>query len=182
MFYMNINIRLGEITDLEQIESLMRRSMQILGMGHYSEAQINSCCQFVCVPDKQLIEDKTFFVVETEAGMLVGCGGWSFRNKLYAGPTNIPQKIDQLNPLTDSARIRAMFTDPSYGGKGIGSMVLDRSEKSAKAQGFSKGALGATLSGLSFYTAKGWNKLSEEQAILPDGTTIQVIQMEKHFR
>lgn len=178
---MNISIRIAGLNDLEQIEALMKRSMKISGTGHYSEAQIDSCCQFVCVPDQQLIEDKTFFVVETEAGRLVGCGGWSFRNKLYAGPTDAPQKNDQLNPLTGSARIRAMFTDPSYGGKGIGSMILNRSEKSAKAQGFSKGALGATLSGLSFYSAKGWNKLSEERAVLPDGTTIQVIQMEKHF-
>ena len=176
-----MHIRLANLNDLEQIEALMKRSMETLGKGHYSEAQIDSCCQFVCVPDRQLIEDKTFFVVETEAGMLVGCGGWSFRNKLYARPTDVPQKIHQLNPLTDLARIRAMFTDPICGGKGIGSMILNQSEKSAKAQGFSKGTLGATLSGLSFYTAKGWNKMSEEQAVLPDGTAIQVIQMEKRF-
>ena len=181
MLHMNITIRFAEMTDLEQIEALMKRSMKILGMGHYSEAQIDSCCQFVCVPDRQLLEDKTFFVAETETGILVGCGGWSFRNKLYAGPTDVPQKNEQLNPSTDPARIRAMFTDPDYGGKGIGSIILDRSEKSAKALGFSRGALGATLSGLSFYAAKGWIKMSEEQAILPDGTAIQVIQMEKHF-
>jgi GNAT superfamily N-acetyltransferase len=74
-----------------------------------------------------------------------------------------------------------MFTDSSYSGKGIGTLILDQSEKAAKSHGFSKGALGATLSGLSFYTAKGWNKISEEQAVLPDGTEIQVIQMEKLF-
>jgi len=178
---MNITIRLAKLTDLEQIETMMKRSMKILGLGHYSEEQIDACCQFVCVPDRQLIEDNTFFVVEAETGTLVGCGGWSFRNKLYAGPAETPKKIDQLNPLTDSARIRAMFTDPHYSGKGIGSLILDQSEKAAIAYGFSKGTLGATLSGLSFYKAKGWNKLSEERAVLPDGTTIQVVQMEKQF-
>ncbi len=177
---MNIKIRLAELNDLLQIEALMKRSMKILGAGYYSEEQINSCCQFVCVPDRQLIEDKTFFVV-TEVGTLVGCGGWSFRNKVYAGPADTFQKNDQLNPLTDPARIRAMFTDSSYGGKGIGSLILHHSEKAAKAYGFSKGTLGATLSGLSFYATKGWNKVSEEQAILPDGNTIQVIQMEKNL-
>ncbi len=181
MLHMSLAIRPANVTDIEQIEALMKRSMKTLGTGHYSEAQIDSCCEFVCVPDRQLIEDKTYFVVETEAGALVGCGGWSYRNKLYAGPTDAPQKNDQLNPLSDPARIRAMFTDPSYSGKGIGSKILDQAEKSAKEHGFSKGALGATLSGLSFYTAKGLNKVSEEEAVLPNGTTIKVIQMEKHF-
>ncbi len=178
---MSVTIRHAELTDLEQIEALMKRSMKVLGVGHYSEEQIYSCCQFVCVPDRQLIEDKTFFVVLTEIGSIAGCGGWSFRNKLYAGPSEIHQKNDQLNPLTDPARIRAMFTDPDYSGKGIGSMILVQSEKAAQANGFSKGTLGATLSGLSFYIAKGWSSASEEQAVLPDGTTIQVVQMEKYF-
>lgn len=181
IFHMNITYRLATLNDLPQIEALMKRSMKILGVGHYSETQIHSCCQFVCVPDRQLIEDKTFFVAEIEGGILVGCGGWSFRNKLYAGPQEMSQKDNQLNPLTDAARVRAMFTDPNYSGKGIGSKILDLSEKGAKAHGFARGTLGATLSGLSFYTAKGWSKTSEEEAILPDGTSIQVIQMGKCF-
>lgn len=181
MLHMNLTIRLAKLSDLDQIETMMKRSMKILGAGYYSEEQIDACCQFVCVPDRQLIEDNTFFVVVTEIGTVVGCGGWSFRNKLYAGPAETSQKTDQLNPLTDPARIRAMFTDPDYRGKGIGSLILEQSEKSAKAHGFSKGTLGATLSGLSFYKAKGWKKLSEEQAVLPDGVTIQVVQMEKQF-
>jgi len=178
---MSLTIRQAELNDLAPIEALMKRSMKILGVGHYFEEQIASCCQFVCVPDKQLIEDKTFFVVTTESGKIVGCGGWSFRNKLYAGPAEAPQKNDRLNPISDPARIRAMFSDPDYAGKGIGSMILEQSEKAAQANGFSKGALGATLSGLSFYMKKGWHRVSEEQAALPDGTTIKVVQMEKYF-
>ncbi len=178
---MDMTIRLARINEVEQIEALMKSSMKALGVGHYSTNQINSCCQFVCVPDQQLIEDETFFVVLTKTGAIVGCGGWSFRDKLYAGPSETPRKAEKLNPLTDPARIRAMFVDPTYGGKGIGSLILNHSEKAAKAKGFTKGALGATLSGLSFYKAKGWNKVSEEEAILPDGTSIQVVQMEKRF-
>jgi GNAT superfamily N-acetyltransferase len=178
---MNITIRLAEPTDLEQIETLMKRSMKILGAKSYSEKQIQSCCQFVCIPDRELIEDKTFFVVETDIGTLVGCGGWSFRNKLYAGPKEVSVENDLLNPLTEPARIRAMFVDSEYSSKGIGSLILDHSERAAKRHGFSQGALGATLSGLSFYKAKGWKSVSEEQAILPDGISIQVIQMQKNF-
>lgn len=179
---MHFAVRLATLDDLEQIEALMKRSMNILGIGHYSEEQIQGCCQFVCVPDQQLIDDKTYFVAATHTGELVGCGGWSFRNKRYAGPSDAPQIHDQLNPLTDPARIRAMFTDPNFHGKGIGSMILSYAEKAAKERGFSKGTLGATLSGLAFYLAKGWRTVSQEHPTLPNGTVIEVVQMEKNLQ
>lgn len=174
-------IRLAEQRDLEQIEILMKSSMLVLGIGHYSQEQIESCRRFVCVPDRQLIEDGTYFVVVEESGKMVGCGGWSFRNKLYAGPKNQVITDDRLNPSTDPARIRAMFTDPDSGGKGIGSLILAHSEKAAKERGFSKGILGSTVSGLSFYKAKGWEEVAEEESLLPDGVPIRVIQMIKYF-
>ena len=178
---MSIIIRLASYNDLEPIESLMKSSMRTLGIGYYSNEQIESCRQFVCVPDRQLIEDKTFFVAENETGKLIGCGGWSFRNKLYAGPAEYSQESNQLNPSTDPGRIRAMFTDPNYSGKGIGSMILHHSEQAAKEHGFSKIVLGSTLSGFSFYKAKGWVKVSEEQSVLPNGIVLQVINMEKYL-
>lgn len=181
MLCMNFIIRLAELEDLEQIEALMKRSMRILGVGHYSQEQIKSCCRFVCVPDRQLIIDETYFVVVSATGELVGCGGWSFRNKLYAGPAEAPQKDSRLDPKRDPARIRAMFTKPDYSSKGIGSLILNHSERAAKTAGFSKGALGSTISGLSFYRNKGWQRTLAEEAILPDGIAIEVIQMEKIF-
>lgn len=178
---LKLKIRIARIDEIDPIEALMKRSMQFLGKGHYTEAQIDSCCKYVCVPDKQLIEDGSFFVVETEQGHLAGCGGWSFRNKLYAGPSALSHQTSQLDPATDPARIRAMFIDPNYSGQGIGSLILKHSESAAKERGFYKGALGATMSGFAFYQAKGWEPVSEENAPLPDGTTIKVIQMAKNL-
>ncbi|HEX2579378.1 MAG TPA: GNAT family N-acetyltransferase, partial [Rhabdochlamydiaceae bacterium] len=125
-----MNLRLATLADFDSIEALMKRSMKVLGVGHYSPEQIDACSQFVCVPDKQLIEDQTYYVVE-ENGILIGCGGWSFRNKLYAGPADTPQKSTRLDPSKDPARIRAMFIDPLYSGKGIGSQILNASEQAA---------------------------------------------------
>ncbi|OHE77707.1 MAG: hypothetical protein A3F67_12050 [Verrucomicrobia bacterium RIFCSPHIGHO2_12_FULL_41_10] len=179
-----ICIRLASKNDLPAIQALMKESMQVLGEGHYSMQQIQSCCQYVCVPDLQLIEDQTFFVVTIgDETTIVGCGGWSFRNTLYAGPSATPQKGDErLNPITDPARIRAMFVSPSQSGKGIGSKILSASEQAAKAYGFKKGILGATLSGLAFYQSKGWIATRTEQTTLPDGVVIDVVTMEKSFR
>ncbi|MDP1608477.1 MAG: GNAT family N-acetyltransferase [Chlamydiales bacterium] len=177
-----ITIRLAVSEDLEAIKDVMKSSMQTLGQGHYSEQQIKSCCQYVCVPDLQLIKDRTFFVAITPGGSIIGCGGWSFRNTLYAGPS-LPSshEINILDPDKDPARIRAMFIIPSASGKGIGSLILSASEKAAKERGFLRGALGSTLSGLSFYKSKGWQPSMREQAILPDGVAIDVVKMEKSF-
>ena len=177
---MNFHLRLAQQGDIAEIEALMKRSMRALGVGHYSQEQIDSCCQYVCVPDQQLIADQTFFIVQTK-GVLVGCGGWSFRNKLYAGPTDVSQSPSRLDPSVDAARIRAMFTDPDYSGRGIGSLILNHSELALKEMGFSRGALGSTLSGFSFYDSKGWQTKTAEQARLPDGVSIEVIQMQKLF-
>ncbi len=175
-----IDFRLATEEDLEDIEALMKRSMRILGQGHYSPQQIESCCQYVCVPELQLILDQTFFVVVLDK-RIVGCGGWSFRKTLYAGPSKSSQEAEILNPEKDQARIRAMFIEPSESGKGIGSLILAQSEKAAQECGFRSGVLGATLSGLSFYKSKGWSLLEKEFVTLPDGIVIEVITMEKVF-
>ena len=175
-----IDVHLATKEDLEAIETLMKRSMRILGQGHYSEQQIKSCYQYVCVPELQLILDQTFFVAVSDE-MIVGCGGWSFRRTLYAGPSKSSQETTILNPEKDPARIRAMFIEPSESGKGIGSLILSQSEKAARERGFRKGVLGATLSGLAFYKSKGWSSIAHEPATLPDGTIIDVVRMEKVF-
>lgn len=178
---MKIWIRPATKNDLREIESLMKDSMQILGQGHYSLQQVQSCCQYVCVPDLRLIEDQTFFVATLNGdAKIVGCGGWSFRSTLYAGPSAPSQKDSEtLHPERDFARIRAMFVSPSQSGKGIGSQILSASEQAARAYGFKKGRLGATLSGLAFYQSKGWIPIKTEHSTLPDGIVIDVVTMEK---
>ncbi len=115
-----MKIRIATLEDINAIEALMKCSMKILGKGYYSNVQIDSCCQFVCVPDRQLIEDQTFFVAILDDSNIVGCGGWSFRSKICAGPKEATKESSRLNPAIDAARIRAMFVDPSYTGMGIG--------------------------------------------------------------
>jgi GNAT superfamily N-acetyltransferase len=174
-----LKIRKATIGDMKEIESVMKCSMEILGQGHYTPEQVLSSIKYVCVPDSQIIEDGTYYVVEDENNRILACGGWSFRNKLYAGPNTESQKDDRLDPKKDKARIRAMFFLPNISSKGLGTLILKTSEDAAKEYGFSQGALGATQSGLAFYKAKGWTVVKEDIAELPDGVNLQVTQMEK---
>jgi GNAT superfamily N-acetyltransferase len=176
-----IAIRFAIREDLEAIEKLMKHSMRILGRGHYSQQQIESCCRYVCVPDLQLILDQTLFVAVSDQ-TIVGCGGWSFRKTLHAGPLKSSQDVAILNPEKDSARIRAMFVEPSESGMGIGSLILAHSERAAQEHGFQNGMLGATLSGLAFYQSRGWASVAQEPATLQDGVVIDVVRMGKVFK
>ena len=54
---MTFHIRLAGKEDVDRIQALMKQSMRLLGQGYYLEKQIESCCQHVCIPDLQLIED-----------------------------------------------------------------------------------------------------------------------------
>ena len=75
--------------------------------------------------DDQLIKDGTYFMIFYDE-VFVGCGGWS--NTVKEGRQwwePYPQQRDPdnfLDPLKDSARIRAMYTHPDWARllKGIG--------------------------------------------------------------
>ena len=157
----------------------MKRSMATLGQGYYSPEQVQSSLKYVCVPDMQIIADGCYYVVESEQGVMLACGGWSFRNKLYAGPEFESKEDDKLDPKNDKARIRAMFVLPDTSSKGLGSLILKTSEQAAKAYGFKQATLGATESGLAFYKAKGWIPTQEVTATLPDGVSLKITQMKK---
>ena len=63
-----------------------------------------------------------------------------------------------LDPSHDAAKIRAFFVHPDWARRGIGSLILQACEEAATAAGFCKLEMGATLSGVAFYRAKGYWK------------------------
>lgn len=178
---MSFIIRPATREDMDSIEKLMKKSMRILGQGHYTKEQILSSCTHVCIPDEQVIDDGTYYLAETDDKVIIGCGGWSYRKTLFAGPKSKESKDSSLDPSTDPARIRAMFTDPNHSGKGVGSCILETSENAAKEYGFKKGVLGSTLSGLNFYKSKGWESVKKEESTLADGVKITVVHMLKEW-
>ncbi len=111
--------------------------------------------------------------------------GWSgaaaggLRRKHYAGPADDQSDAERLDPRTEPTRIRAMFTAPDVARRGIGRAILAAAEDAARAAGFSRARLGATLSGEAFYRRSGYVEIGREAAPLPDGTALAVILMEK---
>jgi len=169
---MSFNIRKARISDVERIEPLMRTSMAALGVGFYDPKQIASAVRFIAIIDLQLIEDVTYFLVETTEGDVVGCGGWSRRARLFTGEGAATDDSRLLDPASEPARVRAMFVHPGWSRRGIGRMILDACELEARREGFQKLELMATLPGVPLYAAAGYQIVERTEIRLPDGVSI----------
>jgi GNAT superfamily N-acetyltransferase len=171
-------IRPASLADIGPLRELQTSAMRALGAGYYTPAEVEAAVRYVCVPDRELIEDGTYLVAELDR-RLVGCGGWSLRRKHYAGPSERETDALRLDPRTEPTRIRAMFTAPDDARRGVGRALLTAAESAARAAGFGRARLGATLSGEAFYRRCGYVEIGRETAPLPDGTALAVVLMEK---
>lgn len=108
--------------------------------------------------DSQIIADRTYFVVEKD-GVLAGCGGWSRRITEYGGDHTPGRVPAPLTPGVDAARVRAMYTAPEFLRQGVGRLILGLCEAAARAGGYDRVELVATLGGEPLYRAAGYVEL-----------------------
>ena len=170
--------RLATIGDLPALVELIPASARALSRGFYTEAQTEAAIRYIFGPDTRLITDGTYFIVE-EDGVLAGCGGWSRRRTLYGGDQMKAGEDALLDPATEAARIRAFFVHPGFARKGVGSAILDACLEAARAAGYRRVELAATLPGVPFYQALGFEQREPMEAPMPDGTALPIIRMER---
>lgn len=154
-----LSLRIGTLTDVDAIKTLMHLAITELQKDFLTEAQIKASFAAMGL-DTQLIEDKTYFCVE-DSGSLVGCGGWSRRATLYGGNHSAGRNTELLDPAKDRARIRAMYTHPEHTRRGIGKIIIEAAEQAAKVEGFKALEMAATMAGVPFYKKCGYHIESE---------------------
>jgi GNAT superfamily N-acetyltransferase len=171
-------LRLATVPDSDSIEKLMKASIRDIFPGSYDAQQTAASVQFVGSVDRTLIEDRTYFVIEVD-GELVACGGWSRRDKLYTGSGDATGDARLLDPATEPARVRAMFTRADWTRRGLGRRILETCEAAAKAEGFRTLALVATMPGLPLYQNYGFEVADYTQVELPNGISLACASMTK---
>ncbi len=162
--------------DAEVLAVLIRDSVLGLGSADYSPQQLASALTHLFGVDTRLIEDGTYYVVEAE-GRPVACGGWSRRRTLFGGDQYSSRSDDRLDPTTEAARIRAFFVHPDWARRGIARLLLEQCERAARAGGFRRLELMATLTGLPFYEREGFRVLERQDLELPDGVRFPLVRM-----
>lgn len=175
---MGLTSRLARRYDLPSLLPLVDAAIGELQRGFLDDAQIESSRAIMGV-DTQLIDDGTYFVVELD-GKIVGCGGWSRRATLYGGDHSAGRDGSLLDPSSDAAKVRAMYTHPAYARRGVGRLILELCEHAAQAEGFSTLELMATLSGRPLYHVAGFVEIEnvEEPA---GGTPVPLVKMRKQI-
>ncbi len=175
---MELTIRPAVPADVPALRALIDASVRGLQAPDYTPAQIESALASVYGVDSRLIADGTYFVAQA-GPVVVGCGGWSKRRTLYGGDQWTGREDAPLDPRREAAKIRAFFVHPDWARRGIGSAILAACEDAARAAGFTRCEMGATLTGVPLYRAHGYAATAELGAPLPDGTSLPIVRMEK---
>ena len=171
--------RLADRSDLAPLRALMDAAIGELQKPFLDAHQI-AASRAIMGLDSQLIEDRTYFVVDAD-GELAGCGGWSRRATLYGGDQTPGRSAALLDPAVDAARVRAMYTHPDHARSGVGRSILALCERAARAEGFSSVELMATLAGEPLYRACGY-RARERIADARGGAAVPLVRMHKDLR
>jgi GNAT superfamily N-acetyltransferase len=168
--------RLAGPEDIPALEAVMAASITELQRDFLTPGQI-AASRTIMGLDRQLIADRTYFVVEAD-GQVAGCGGWSRRATLYGGDHSPGRDAALLDPANDPARVRAMYTHPDFARRGVGRLILELCEIAARAEGFTRLELMGTMSGRPLYESYGFVAIEE---VIDDrgGEPVPLVRMGK---
>ena len=172
-----ITVRPALQDEAPALEAMIVRSARLLSRDFYTDAEIEAAIEHVFGVDSDLVEDGTYLVAEANSAIL-GCGGWSRQLTLFGGDRFAAREPGFLDPAIDPARIRAFFVAPEAARRGVGAALLAACEDRARAAGFTRAALMATLPGVPFYRKHGY--VGEAQILHPCGeTSVRFVPMDK---
>ncbi|MFA4892236.1 GNAT family N-acetyltransferase [Brevundimonas sp.] len=150
-------LRIATEADIPALVALMDRSITGPLAEFLTPEQVAASRKLMGL-DSQIIADRTYFIVEAD-GVLAGCGGWSRRITEYGGDHTPGREPAPLTPGVDAARIRAMYTAPEFVRRGVGRLILGACEDAARAEGYDRAELVATLGGEPLYLAHGYREI-----------------------
>ena len=171
-------LRVAVSDDAPAIDTLMKASTREIFPAFYDEVQTASAVVHIAHVDPMLLEDGTYFVLET-GGEIVACGGWSRRDKLFSGEAAQEGLARVLDPATEPARVRAMFVRADWTRRGLGTRILDACEDAARAEGFGGLSLMATLPGVLLYERYGFRRTRDVEITMPDGVRLAAVEMDR---
>jgi len=168
--------RLATPDDIPALKDLMAAAISELQAAFLNDAQV-AASRSVMGLDTRLVSDGTYFLVE-EDGRLAGCGGWSRRATLYGGDHSASLRDDRLlDPATEPARLRAMYTHPAFVRRGVGRLVVSLCEAAARDAGFTRMELMGTLAGEPLYVRCGYAPLERVESAPVDGVSVPLVRM-----
>jgi GNAT superfamily N-acetyltransferase len=174
-----IGLRSARAEDIPALSAVMDLSIRELLKAHLEPEQVIASYEIMGI-DTQLIEDDTYFVAEIDR-QIAGCGGWSRRATHFGGDHSPGRDARLLDPATEPARVRAMYTHPCFARCGVGRAILERCERAAADAGFTMVALVATMGGLPLYRACGYDDIEPFEEMTSAGVAVPLMRMQKRL-
>jgi len=171
-----VDLHVATLDDIPRLLPVMEAAIAELQKGFLTPEQIEASHAFMGL-DSQLVKDGTYFIV-LDRDEVAGCGGWSRRATLYGQDSTPGRDAHLLDPATDPARVRAMYTHPAFARRGVGRMILEACEAAAKAEGFTTLELMGTMSGQPLYEVYGF-VVVEEFVDDRGGAPVPLVRMRK---
>ncbi|MBL8628899.1 MAG: GNAT family N-acetyltransferase [Rhodospirillaceae bacterium] len=173
----SLTLRRAALADIPVLHPIMNAAIRDLLKPFLSAAEVEASFEIMGM-DTQLITDGTYFVAMI-GDDIAGCGGWSRRATLFGGDHSAGRDAALLDPKIDAARVRAMYTAPAFTRRGVGRAILEACESAARAEGFQRVELVATMAGQPLYAACGYKPIAAMSSTTSTGVVIPLMRMGK---
>ena len=145
-----LTLRVSTPADAEAVAALLSASYSTLLASHYDPDLFAVALPAMSRANPKLLACGTWYVVEDDAGELLGCGGWT------------PEHPNTGEVEPGVAHMRHFATHPDALRRGIARMIIERSLADASAQGVERVECFSTLPAERFYARFGFETLGRE--------------------
>ncbi|MBX2830224.1 MAG: GNAT family N-acetyltransferase [Rhodospirillales bacterium] len=164
----NHKLEVANPSDAKAVSALFARSYAKLLQDDYPPEILASAMPYLSRANPELLGSGTYYLVKTDAGQVIGAGGWTSMRPSAPGAPG----TKEIDVQTGLAHIRHFAVDPDHTRQGIGKMLFDRCVKDAVAtKGVTHFECYATLTARSFYESLGFEVIGTFDApFAPDFT------------
>ena len=157
-----ISIRPAQAQDRDGTRRVGRLAILKLASGSYPPDVIEAWADWSRIPEILAEGDQRHSFVAVKDEEVVGFSIW------------MPHREE---PKT--AHIKAVFVHPDWARMGVGTRLLESAEQDAKASGFERFTVGASLNGLQFYGSVGYRKQGAKTLEIAPGIEMRFELMRK---
>ncbi|BDW90370.1 GNAT family N-acetyltransferase [Thalassospira tepidiphila] len=150
-----IMLHIATLDDAPAIRALFARSYATFLADDYASEMLERAMPFLTFAKPELLSSGTYYIARTEAGDIVGAGGW----------TAVRPGSQEGDVQPGLAHVRHFAVDPDHARKGIASMLFDRCVSDAKAsENVTRFECYSTLTARRFYESLGFRVIGDFDA------------------
>ena len=146
---MSLRVRVATLDDTDGVSALLAASYPVFMKEAYDADVLKPAIELMTRAQPALLESGTFYVAETDSGLIVGCGGWT---REYPQDGTIQHGIGHL---------RHFATHPDWAAQGIGKALFEHCKAQAHAAGIEHFECLASLNAVGFYEALGFIRIRQ---------------------